>query len=179
MINNIYKIAITASVGLGVGFGLKLYSDDLKKKEAYRREQVRLLANGVEIKVDKDIVDEAISTTVERVVTHEVKAACNTAVYKVRSDISKDVKSTIDSVYSDIENDVKKEIERQIKNLDIAEAKKEVIKKAKERAAEKFEEDLDELLDKYNRDLDNITKIYSSIAKSVSKDDKVLSLKID
>lgn len=176
---NIYGIAITGVVGIGVGIAIKLYSDNLKKKEAYRKEQVEILANGVEIKVDPDIVDEAVRTTVDRVVTHEVKQACNTAVFKVKSDIHQEVKAAVDSAYSEIESDVRKEIKTQLRSIDISDAKKEVIRKAKERVAEKFEEDLDDVLDKYNKDLDNITKIYSSIAKSVSKDDKTVALKID
>lgn len=176
---NIYRIAITGAVGIGIGIAIKLYSDNLKKKEAHRKEQVEILSKGVEIKVDKDVVDEAINSTVDRVVTHEVRQACNSAVFKVKADIHQDVKAAVDRVYSDIESDVRKEIDSQIRNLDISNAKKEVIRKAKERVAEKFEEELDGVLEKYNKDLDNITKIYSSIAKSVSKDDKTVALKID
>ena len=176
---NIYGIVITAGIGAAAGIALKLYSDNLKKKEENRRKQVEILSNGVEIKVDKDIVDEAIKTTVDRVVTHEVKDACNAAVFKVKADIHQEIKSVVDSVYSDIESSVKKELNTQLKNIDIADAKKEVIRKAKERVAEKFEDDLDEVLDKYNRDLDNISKIYSSIAQTLKKDEKTVALKID
>lgn len=176
---NIYGIAITGAVGIGIGIAIKLYSDNLKKKEAYRKEQVEILSKGVEIKVDQDIVDEAVKTTVDRVVTHEVRQACNTAVFAVKSDIHKEIRDAVDRAYSDIESDVKKEINSQLRSLDISDAKKEVIRKAKERVAEKFEDELDGVLEKYNKDLDNITKIYSSIAKSVSKDEKTVALKID
>ena len=175
----IFGVIIAATVGSSAIIGAKAYSDAVKRKEEYRREQIKLLSNGVEIKVDKDVVDDAINTTVDRVVTHEVKAACTTAVFKVKADIHKDVKEAVEAAYSDIEDDVKREIEKQIRNIDIADTRKEVIKKAKERVAEKFEEDLDGVLDKYNRDLENISKIYSSIAKSVSKDEKTLALKIE
>lgn len=176
---NIYGIAITGAVGIGVGIAIKLYSDNLKRKEAHRKEQVEILSKGVEIKVDQDIVDEAVKTTVDRVVTHEVKQACNSAVFKVKADIHQEIRAAVDRVYSDIESDVRKEIDSQVRNLDISGAKKEVIRKAKERVAEKFEENLDDVLDKFNTDLNNVTKIYSSIAKSVSKDDKTVALKID
>ena len=176
---NIYGIVITASIGAATGIALKLYYDNLKKKEENRRKQVEILSNGVEIKVDKDIVDEAIKTTVDRVVTHEVREACNTAVFKVKADIHQEIKSTVNSIYSDIESSVKKELNMQLKNIDIVDAKKEVIRKAKERVAEKFEDNLDEVLEKYNRDLDNISKIYSSIAQTLKKDEKTVALKID
>ena len=62
------------------------------------------------------------------------------------------------------------ELTNQIKRLDIKDVEQEVISKAKEAVAEKFDRRLDGLLDEFNANLNNVQKIYSSIAKSMSKE---------
>ena len=47
----------------------------------------------------------------------------------------------------------------------------EVVQKAKEQIAEKFDDKLDDLLEEFNGNLQNVGKIYKSIARSFSKED--------
>lgn len=100
-----------------------------------------------------------------------VQSATVTAVNQVRHDIQKEVKTAVDSAYADLRGKVEREISDQIGNIDISSIKRDVIKKAGEKAAEKFESDLEDILEKYNSDLNNVSKIYNSIAKSISSRD--------
>ena len=45
------------------------------------------------------------------------------------------------------------------------------MQKAKEQIAEKFDDKLDDLLEEFNGNLQNVRKIYKSIARSFSKED--------
>ena len=47
---------------------------------------------------------------------------------------------------------------------------REVVNKAKDAVVEKFDRKLDGLLDEFNDNLQNVQKIYSSIAKSMAKE---------
>ena len=44
-----------------------------------------------------------------------------------------------------------------------------MIEKAKKAAMEKFDDNLDDILDKFNSELNSVTKIYNSIADNFSK----------
>ena len=85
----------------------------------------------------------------------------------------------MNTAYSDLKGDVQKEMERQLGNIDISDVRKEVIRRAKERAAEKFDSDLKEVLNTYNRDLENISKIYSSIAEKMDTTNKEKSVNLN
>jgi len=140
--------------------GLKMYHD-------YKERQVEVMANGIEIEVDGDLVKEAIDRRIDKIVRREVDATAAQAVAQVRSDIRREVKDSVNLAYSDLKNDVEKELTRQVGEVDISDIRKEVVRKAKERAAEKFDSDLKSVLEAYNRDLENISKIYSSIAEKM------------
>lgn len=47
----------------------------------------------------------------------------------------------------------------------------QAVQKAKEQIAEKFDDKLDDLLEEFNGNLQNVGKIYKSIARSFSKED--------
>ena len=47
---------------------------------------------------------------------------------------------------------------------------REVVARAKDVVADKFDRKLDNLLEEYNENLQNVKKIYGSIAKSITKD---------
>ena len=121
------------------------------------------LSESIDISMPDAIVKEAAYKAVQ--------SATVTAVNQVRHDIQKEVKTAVDSAYADLRGKVEREISDQIGNIDISSIKRDVIKKAGEKAAEKFESDLEDILEKYNSDLNNVSKIYNSIAKSISSRD--------
>ena len=57
-----------------------------------------------------------------------------------------------------------------MKNIDISDMEREIVSQAKEAVADKFDRKLDNLLEEYNENLQNVKKIYGSIAKSIAKD---------
>ena len=63
------------------------------------------------------------------------------------------------------------QIAKNVAGIDESKLKKEVVQKAKEQIAEKFDDKLDDLLEEFNGNLQNVGKIYKSIARSFSKED--------
>lgn len=129
------------------------------------------LSESIDISMPDAIVKEAVDRAADRAAYKAVQSATVTAVNQVRHDIQKEVKTAVDSAYADLRGKVEREISDQIGNIDISSIKRDVIKKAGEKAAEKFESDLEDILEKYNSDLNNVSKIYNSIAKSISSRD--------
>lgn len=122
-----------------------------------------------EVEVSDEIINNAVKKAVKKEVTGKVKEACDNAVSKVADDIRSEVKAAVTSSYNDIRSDVSKEVEKQVGEINIESVRNEVIQKAKDQAARKFDNDLASVLTKYDDQLSNVTKIYSSIANIISK----------
>lgn len=138
------------------------------------------LLNSADVSVEKAVVKAAVNRVAERETCRIIESASETVINQARSDIQKKVKAAVDDAYSDLREKVTLEINRQVGNIDIGEIRRDVIKKAGERASEKFESDLESVLEKYNRDLKNVSKIYNSIAKSMTDrdDGKAMTFRI-
>ena len=123
-----------------------------------------------EVEVSDEIINNAVKKAVKKEVSAKVKEACENAVDKVSDDIRSEVKAAVTSSYNDIRSDVVKEVERQVGEINIESVRNEVIAKAKDQAARKFDNDLASVLTKYDDQLSNVTKIYSSIANVIRMD---------
>ena len=87
----------------------------------------------------------------------------------VRNDIHKEVKTSVDAAYSHVRSSVTDEVARQVANMDMNKLREEVKNRAKELVVEKFDANLNGLLEEFNGSLSNVSKIYSSIADSMTK----------
>ncbi len=133
-------------------------------------ESIDKMSKDIDVNVPDILVEKAVEKAVDREVGRTVNYATSQLTKDIRSDIRKEVKETVQSIYSDIKRDVVKEVERQVGNIDISSVRKEVVEKGKQAALEKLNNSLDEILDKFNQDLHNVSKIYESIANRMSKD---------
>lgn len=127
------------------------------------------LTDDLDIDIPQHVIDKAVNKAVEKEVEKQVRVVSKDAVSKISKNICEQVAISIDKSYSDIDRSVKSEIKKQIAFIDIREAREEVIDSAKEKVAEKFESDLDDILDRYKADLATVSKIYESIAKAVNE----------
>ena len=81
------------------------------------------------------------------------------------------VGTAVKAQYDAISDGVADQIAKNVARIDESKLKKEVVQKAKEQIAEKFDDKLDDLLEEFNGNLQNVGKIYKSIARSFSKED--------
>lgn len=136
------------------------------------------LSKSVDVDISNEIIERAVNKAVENEVGRAVRKAADRAVVEIRNDIASQVRMTVNAAYADVKDSVDKELSRQVGNIDISKVKEEVIERAKEAAAEKLNENLDDILEKFNDELCNVGKIYNSIAKSFSKDDREMIFRI-
>ena len=137
------------------------------------------LSSKTHVDVEKSMINQAIQMTIEREVSKLTPYASRDAVLKISQDMSFRVREVVEASYSDLRSSVSYELSRQVANIDKEALRKDVTAKAKEAILEKFDGNLDHILNEYKRNLENVSSIYESIAGSMgTKQGKEMIFKI-
>lgn len=164
------RLGIAALITGVIAVGYSWYSN-VKVKKAYEliEESVEQMSKTIHVEVSRSIVDMAIDKAVCREVNAVVYSLSRETIRKVSSALHNEVKDSVDKSFSNIKTSVTKEIRDQVSNIDISDLKQEIKDEAKEKVISKFDDDLDSLLEEFNQNLQNVSKIYNSIADSMSQ----------
>lgn len=130
----------------------------------YRKKKISEIAKNLSVDIPEKVLNRAIDIAVTDACNREIESGKRIAIAAVKDEIKSQVKKAVDKETDKLKPKVEDEINRQVKRIDIDDVRKEVISEAKDKVARKFENDLDDILDKHNEELDKITRIYSSIA---------------
>lgn len=125
------------------------------------------IANDTEVEIPSKLIEQAV----DRESYTAVRRATDVVVDGLKKEIGDQVSTAVKASYDSIADGVTSEIAKNVAKIDEARLKKEVVAKAKEQIAEKFDDKLDDILDEFNGNLQNVGKIYKSIAKSFSKEE--------
>lgn len=131
------------------------------------------------VDIQHDIVDMAINNAANR----EVGRIVNRAVHNVEDEMihqtQKYVRDAVKESYGKLSKTVSDAIAREAAKVDSNQIMEDATEKAKEMLLEKFDGKLDGLMIDYQRNLDNVGKIYQSIASSMAdKSGKDVTLKL-
>lgn len=127
------------------------------------------LADRTPVDISDQIIEQAVRRAVDREVSIAIRNASDATIAGIRKDIEREVRVAVTDSYTDIRKSVGDEISKQVANLNIDKLKNEVKDKAKDLVIEKFEGNLDTMLEDFNKNLENVSKIYGSIAESMTK----------
>lgn len=152
-----------AAIGIAAFSAIKMGRIEKKLGDS-----ITSLADKTVPEIQDAMVQRAIDTAVNREVEKQVKIASENAVLAVKNDISRQVRKAVEDAYGEVEHDVKLKLEKEVGEVNIDKIKREVIERAKDRAAEKFEDDMNDILQKYNENLEQVSKIYGGIAKTIT-----------
>lgn len=171
MKNDILTLLIFVAMGGAAYAAWKSHNNGTKIDEIIDRidKTVDDISKGVEVSVDEPIIREAVGKAVKKEVKDRVAKACDAAIELVNNDIRADVSKAVDKKRESLEDDVEEEIKKQIGEIDITKAKNKVIKEASDKAASKFDGELNDILGNYKNTLGNVSKIYQSISDAVAK----------
>lgn len=169
-LNGIGVIFGLAGVAYGVYSAYKAKSTYDKVEEVCNNLDVTIenMAKNITVDVPNNVVDLAIEKSVNYYVEKETKKAAEKAVISINEDISKQVKDAVDKTYVDVKRKVSDEVAEQVALIDINDLRKDVREKAEKNIVSKFNGELDDLLEKYNNDLKNVSNIYRSIANTLN-----------
>jgi len=154
---------------VGISLGLLSMGYSFYNQKRIEKTLIDKISNGITLDISDAIVNEAVNVVVEREATKAVKDISMEISLNTRMDIRNAIKSEVDSARSKITSSVSDEIATQAANIDMRKLKEEVKDKAKGIIIEKFDDNLDSLLADFNDKLSNVSKIYSSIADSMTR----------
>ena len=159
---------VYAVVGVLFGLAATAYAAwQTRKMEKLAKKMNRavdMIDSSTEVELSEELVNTAVQNAVDREARSAVTKSTDEAMRTVKEELNKEIHKAVYQYYDEIKPEIRSKIDEKIGDIDISEARREVIAKAKERVSEKFEQDLDGLLNKHNDNLDKVTKIYSSIS---------------
>ncbi len=161
-------ICVLGLVGVGYAVGVRSRMKSMCDKLDITIDR---LANDTDIDIPDKIIDQAVQRAVERESYNAVKRATDEVTCDIKQEIESRVGAAVKQQYTIISDSVTDQIAKNVAKIDETRLKKEVVQKAKEQIAEKFDDKLDGLLEEFNGNLQNVGRIYKSIAKSFSKED--------
>ena len=153
---------------VGIGYALGTHTKMAKISDNLER-SIDDLASDVPVDIPNDMIERAV----ERAVAYEAKQAVNKVAdrvkHEVEYDMHKQVCDAIEQEYSNIKDVVLKELTDEAAKIDAKRVRYDVEKAAKEKALEKFDDNLDDIIENFNDQLKNTSKIYTSIADTMTK----------
>lgn len=135
-------------------------------------------ANTLNAKIDDlvnntvvDIPDAIIETATQRAVDKTAKEVASSAASKIAHEFDDDIRTAVNGAIAkekeSLRSEIKEEIKKKVGNIDISEAKEEVISEAKREVSDRLSNELDGIKAEYNKHLNDVKDIYSSIAKDI------------
>jgi RNA processing factor Prp31 len=160
-------------VGIIIGVAGIAYSGYVHFKVSKTNKLINTTIDDISNKVDVTVSDTLVVKAVERAVDREVNKAVKIATYditdRIRKDINSQVRTAVLETYSDVRKSVSEETSKQVANLNIELLRNQVREDAKKMVLDKFNENLDSLLNDFNQNLNNVSKIYSNIADNMNQ----------
>ena len=131
------------------------------------------------VDVEQTIIDRAIGNATNREVGRAVSKAVRSLEESIAEETQKKVRAAVEQSYGKLSKTVTEAIAREAAKVDKDDVMREATERAKDLLVERFDGKLDGLLEDYNRNLDNVGKIYQSIASSMTgKPGKDVTLKL-
>lgn len=167
--NSTINILIGLAGLVGVGYAIGTHTK-MAKIAAKLDHSIDDLAADTEIDISETLINKAVEKAAKDEARRAVEAATREAVEQVKNDIHSKVQREVEKEYDTIKDSVLKEITVSASKIDTNRVRRDVEEAAKKAALEKFDDNLDDILEKFNKDLDNTSKIYGSIREALSKD---------
>ena len=158
-----------AAIGMvGIGYALSTHS-----KMAKISDKLDLAIKDLADKTPVDISDSMVERATEKAIAYEVKQAVgkvtDVVLKDVKRDIHKQVSDAVESEYSDIKDIVLAEVTNEAAKIDVKRVRADVERAAKDAVLEKLDDNMDDILESFNDQLKNTSRIYNSIADTMGK----------
>lgn len=166
---NIYKI-LTGVFAVGAVVGL-VYASDCREQTKRVCEKVSKKIDEISDDFEVDIPDSVVAKAVEKAVNNQVGLRVQSKIDILEHDIKQEIQQRLETAVKDnlelIEKNMASRIDAEISRNDMAELKRQVKRDATIKLSQRLDSDLNDILERYNSNLDNITEIYSSIANKL------------
>lgn len=177
-LQKIERIALVVLSGASVVAALYCHHE-MRKSVKLLNKAADSVAELTVVDVQQGIIDRAINNAANREVGRVVSRAVRTIEDDMTSETQKRVRGAVQQCQGKIQKAVTDAIAREAAKVDQSAIMEEATERAKEMLLERFDGKLDGLMSDYQRNLDNVGKIYQSIASSMAdKAGKDVTLKL-
>lgn len=166
--NDVFGILFGVAGLVGIGYAISTHTKMAKISERLDL-SINDLADNMEIDIPEKLIDKAIEEAAKNEARRAVEEATKEVANQIKNDIHAKVQKEVDKEYDSIKESVLKEITVSASKIDASKVRKDVEEAAKKTALDKFDDNLDDILEKFNKDLDNTSKIYGSIREALTK----------
>ena len=153
---------------LGLGYAMGTHSKMAKISENLDR-SIDELAGRTPVNIPDSMIERAVERAVLAEVKHVVGKATDVIATDVKKDMHKQISDAVESEYSNLKGTVLEELVSAASKIDVRRVRSDVEKAAKEHALEKFDDNLDDILENFNDQLKSTSKIYTSIADTMTR----------
>lgn len=152
---------------IGIGYAISTQSQLVKVSKRLDK-SIDEIASDMEIDIPEKMVNEAVKKAVETEARKTVERVADDAARAMRADIRTKVNAAIEAEYESIKENVLKEATTSAAKIDCLRVRRDVEEAAKKEALKKFDDNLDDILEKFNNDLNNTSRIYNSIRETIA-----------
>lgn len=157
-------LIFTGAISL-VSVGVAIYCHgQMKKSVKLLNKAADSVAELTVVDVQQGIIDRAINNAANR----EVGRAVRMVEDDLTNETQKRVRGAVQQSYGKLQKAVTDAIAKEAAKVDQSAIMEDATEKAKEMLLERFDGKLDGLMSDYQRNLDNVGKIYQSIASSMA-----------
>lgn len=158
---------IVGLVGIGYAIGSRKKLNDICDR---LNTTIDDISDDLEVTIPNKLVEEAVDKALKFEADRRVKHEVDKVITDIREDIEQKVTKAVCDKYGDITAEVSGQVSSELTKLDMESMRIRIREDAETTVARKFDGQLDDILEKFNTDLDNISKIYTSIARRMSGD---------
>lgn len=167
--NDIISILFGVAGLVGIGYAIGTHTKLAKVSERLDR-SINDIADNMEFDIPEELISKAVDAAVNTEARKVVNRATNETISELKRDVRSEVQRAIDKEYDNLKDTVLKEITVQASKIDVSRVRRSVEEAAEQAALDKFDDNLDDILEKFNDNLTNTSKIYSSIRDAITKD---------
>lgn len=167
--NDIISILFGVAGLVGIGYAIGTHTKLAKVSERLDR-SINDIADNMEFDIPEELISKAVDEAVNTEARKAVSRATNETISELKRDVRSEVQRAIDKEYDNLKDTVLKEITVQASKIDVGRVRRSVEEAAEQAALDKFDDNLDDILEKFNDNLTNTSKIYSSIRDAITKD---------
>ena len=158
----LYDLGALGLIGFLIYGGIKLFKlNDVSKKLDVSLKDLSALTPA---EIRQSVVDRATERAVDREVTASIQATTKKISDQIRADMNREVRTAVKSQYEDISDKVTRKVSEEVAAIDRTSLTRKIADRAEDLVIEKLDKSTDEALEKFNRGIGNITKIYEGIS---------------
>lgn len=166
--NDVFGIVFGFTGLVAIGYAIGTHTKMAKISERLDQ-SINDLSDNMEFDIPEKLIDKAVEEAAKNEARRAVEEATKEVINQIKNDIHTKVQREVDKEYDSIKDSVLKEITVSASKIDTSKVRKDVEEAAKKAVLDKFDDNLDDILEKFNKDLDNTSKIYGSIREALSK----------